>query len=394
MKKIVTDINLKDKKVILRADFNVPIENGIIQDNTRITKAIETIKYIVNEGGKLMILSHLGRIKTEEDKSKKTLELVHLELEKLLNKKVYYVRATRGKQVEDTFNNLKSGEILIIENTRWEDLNDKAESKNSPELGKYWASLADVFINDAFGTLHRAHASNRGIAANIKESAIGFLVKKELEALSPLVENIKKPYVSIIGGAKVTDKIKVLENIAPLVDKLIIGGGMAYTFLNAQGKKIGNSLLDSESLEFSKKFYETYRDKIVLPIDFKVSKEFEDSKPIIQENEIEDGYQGLDVGPKSVDLFIKSLEDAKTIVWNGPLGVIEFENYKQGTIAIAHAIGKQKDCYSVIGGGDSASAVNKEKISHLFSHISTGGGATLEFLKGSVLPGLELIQEK
>ncbi|WP_027120447.1 phosphoglycerate kinase [Mycoplasmopsis lipofaciens] len=394
MKRTIESLTLRGKKVLMRVDFNVPLKDGVITSNKRIVAALPTIKKVLEERGKLILFSHLGKVKTEEDKAKKNLWPVANELARLLEKPVLFVDSTRGAELEKAISELKNGEVLLVQNTRYEDLNNKAESKNNPELGKYWASLGDVYINDAFGTAHRSHASNVGIAKNIKENGVGYLMEKELTALSKLVENPQHPYVAIIGGAKVSDKIKVLKNIIGLVDKMIIGGGMAYTFLKAQGKEIGTSLLEEDRIEFAKEFLAKYSDKVVLPVDFQCTKEFEDVPPVVYEKEIPQDLMSLDIGPKTIKKFVKALDGAKTVVWNGPMGVTEFENYKNGTLQIAKAIGELKDAYSVVGGGDSAAAVAKLGMEDKFSHVSTGGGASLEFLQGTVLPGVDAISEE
>ncbi|UUD35682.1 phosphoglycerate kinase [Mycoplasmopsis caviae] len=394
MKKTIDDLVLKGKKVLMRVDFNVPIKEGVITSNKRIVAALPTIEKVIKEKGKLILFSHLGRVKTEEDKVKNNLLPVSNELARLLKKPVLFVDSTRGAELEKAIANMQPGDVILVQNTRYEDLNEKAESKNNPVLGKYWADLGDVFINDAFGTAHRAHASNVGIASNIKENAVGYLMEKEVNALTKAIDKPKKPYVAIIGGAKVSDKIKVLENLIPLVDKMIIGGGMAYTFLKSQGHSIGKSLLEEEFIPFATEFLKKYGDKILLPLDHACSTEFADVAPTIINVGISDEYMSLDLGPKTIELFTKAIEGAKTVVWNGPMGVTEFENYKNGTLAVAKAVAALKGCYSIVGGGDSVAAVQKLKMEDKFSHVSTGGGASLEFLQGIPLPGVEAIQDK
>ena len=396
MKKTIRELNLKDKKVLIRVDFNVPIKNGVITSNKRILAALPTIKFAMESGAKVILLSHLSRIKTIEDTKTKSLKLIAEELSKELRKMVQFVPHTRGSVLEEKIKNLGSGEVLMMENTRFEDLNNKAESNNSPELGKYWASLGDVFINDAFGTVHRAHASNVGISKNIKESCVGFLVQEELSMLAKAVYGNKKPFVAIIGGAKVTDKIKVINNLIDKVDYLIIGGGMAYTFCAAQGIAIGTSLVEVEQVPLAKEYMKKYSHKIILPIDSAVSNTFANNTPLYNNDnslEIPMGYMGLDIGPKTIKLFRKILAGAKTVIWNGPMGVAEFDNYKQGTESIANIIAAQPDVFSIIGGGDSAAAIINLGLEDKFSHISTGGGASLQFLEGASLPGIDAIQE-
>ncbi|MCU9935440.1 phosphoglycerate kinase [Mycoplasmopsis cynos] len=394
MKKSINDIKLTNKKVLLRVDFNVPIKDGVITSTKRISAALPTINKIIKDNGKVILFSHLGRIKEKADLAKGSLKPVAVELARQLGKPVYFVEETRGKVLEDAIASMKPGDVVLVQNTRYEDLNNKAESKNNPELGKYWASLGDVFINDAFGTAHRAHASNVGIAKNIKESALGYLMEKEVSSLEKAIKNPAHPYVAIIGGAKVSDKIQVLENLAKIADKMIIGGGMAYTFMKAKGINIGNSLVEDDFVNLAKDFLAKYKEKVVLPIDHAVTKEFKDVKPEFQEGMIKDGYMSLDLGPKSIIAVTKALENAKTVVWNGPMGVAEFENYKNGTLAVCKAIASLKDCYTVVGGGDSVAAIEKLGMESKFSRVSTGGGASLELLQGVELPGVAAIQDK
>ncbi|MDJ1646910.1 phosphoglycerate kinase [Mycoplasma phocimorsus] len=395
MKKFIDDLELKGKKVLIRVDFNVPInENGEITSLKRIKAALPTIEKVINDGGKAILFSHLGRIKEEKDLAKNNLEPVAQALADLLQKNVTFVKQTRGANLEEAIRRMQNGDVLLVQNTRYEDLEGKKESKNDPELGKYWASLGDLFINDAFGTAHRAHASNVGIASNIEISALGYLMNKEVEALNKIVNAPKEPYVAIIGGAKISDKIGILESLVKKVDKLLIGGGMAYTFLKAMGHTIGNSLLEEEKLEYATKFMEEHADKVVLPIDSANATAFKDMEPVFSGRDIPEGYMGLDLGPESIELFVKSLDGAKTVFWNGPMGVTEFENFKYGTFDVAKKISELKDVYSVVGGGDSVAAIEKLKFEDKFSHISTGGGASLELLEGKKLPGVESIQDK
>ena len=398
MKKTLKDINIKNKKVILRVDFNVPISDGKIMDLKRIEAALPTIQYILDQGASIILLSHLGRIKKEEDLKTKSLEIVAKKLAELLPKvHVKFIAKTRGKEVEKAASELKPGEILFLENTRFEDLNNKAESSNNDELAKFWASLGDVYVNDAFATAHRAHASTAGIAKYVKESAIGFLMELEINQLSKLLKGYEHPFVAIIGGAKVSDKLKVLEKLFEIADKVLIGGGMAYTFKVAQGKQIGNSLFEEDRVEDVKRYLKQYADKIVLPVDNGISTEFANNKAIYtssKNDNIPDGYMGLDIGPESIELFAKEIAKAKTIFWNGPVGVTEFSEYEKGTRGIAIAIANNKKCFSVVGGGDSVTAINKLGYQDKFSFISTGGGASIEFVQGNKLPGIEAIQDK
>ena len=387
--KTLNDINIENKKVIIRCDFNVPIKDGKIIDDTRIVSSLDTIKYCLEKNAKIILLSHLGRIKETSDLEKNNLLPVAKRLEELLEKKVTFISKTRGKELEDAISNMNPKDIILIQNTRYEDLDGKKESSNDEELGKYWASLADFFINDAFGTAHRAHASNVGIASHLP-SAVGYLVEKELNALSAL-NDPDKPFIVILGGAKVSDKIGVIDNLVKKADKIIIGGGMAFTFLKAKGYEIGRSLVDEENIEFCQNILKTYNNKIVLPIDIAVSSEFKDNENyIIKEiDNISKDEMGLDIGPKTIKLYEDTLKDAKLIVWNGPLGVYEFSNYKVGTDSILQYI-VNHNLKTILGGGDivAAAANYKDKI----YHASTGGGATLEYMEGKQLPGISIIK--
>lgn len=394
-KKHVSDLDLKGKVVLERADFNVPLKDGEITNDNRIVQALPTIEYILDQGGKLVLFSHLGKVKEESDKEKLTLKPVAVRLSEKLGKDVKFVPQTRGKELEDAVAALKEGEVLLVENTRFEDLDGKKESKNDPELGKYWASLGDVFVNDAFGTAHRSHASNVGIASHL-ESAAGDLMEKEIKFIGGVVNNPDKPVVAILGGAKVSDKIGVIENLLNVADKVLIGGGMAYTFLKAQGYEIGKSLLEADKVDFAKDLLERAGNKIVLPVDGKVAKEFSNDAQItvVDIDQIPEDQEALDIGPKTVELFKKELEAAHTVVWNGPMGVFEFENFAQGTIGVCEAIAELKDATTIIGGGDSAAAAMMLGFEDDFTHISTGGGASLEYLEGKELPGIASISDK
>ena len=398
-KKTLKDLDVKGKKVLVRVDFNVPIKDGVITDDNRIIAALPTLKYILENGGKVIAFSHLGKVKAEEDKVSKTLAPVAKRLEEVLGKPVKFIPETRGAKLEAAINELKDGEILMFENTRFEDLDGKKESKNDPELGKYWASLGDVFVNDAFGTAHRAHASNVGIASNLKESAVGFLVEKEIDFIGGAVDNPVRPLVAILGGAKVSDKIGVIENLLDKADKVIIGGGMMFTFLKAEGKNTGASLVEEDKVELAKSLIEKAKTKgveLVLPIDTVVAKEFKNDTEFktVSVDDIEDGWMGLDIGEKSIALFKEKLNGAKTVVWNGPMGVFEMPNFAKGTIGVCEAIANLSDAKTIIGGGDSAAAAIQLGYAEKFSHISTGGGASLEYLEGKELPGVAAISEK
>ncbi|MDU0316312.1 phosphoglycerate kinase [Staphylococcus epidermidis] len=394
-KKIVSDLDLKGKVVLERADFNVPIKDGEITNDNRIVQALPTIEYIIEQGGKLVLFSHLGKVKEESDKEGLSLKPVAENLPKKLGKEVIFVPETRGEKLETAIENLNEGDVLLVENTRFEDLDGKKESKNDPELGKYWASLGDVFVNDAFGTAHREHASNVGISTHL-ETAAGYLMEKEIKFIGGVVNDPQKPVVAILGGAKVSDKINVIKNLVNIADKILIGGGMAYTFIKAQGKEIGLSLLEEDKIDFAKDLLENNGDQIVLPVDCKIAKEFSNDAKIteVSINEIPSDQEAMDIGPKTVELFNKELQGAHTVVWNGPMGVFEFSNFAKGTIGVCESIAKLEDATTIIGGGDSAAAAISLGFEDDFTHISTGGGASLEYLEGKELPGIKAINDK
>ena len=394
-KKVVTDLDVAGKKVLVRADFNVPMKDGAITNDNRIVQALPTINYLIENNAKVILFSHLGKVKTEEDKAKLSLKPVADRLAELLGKEVTFVPETRGEALEAAVAALKDGDVLVFENTRFEDVDGKKESKNDAELGKYWASLGDLFVNDAFGTAHRAHASNVGIASNL-ESAAGFLMEKEIKFIGGAVDEPVRPFVAILGGAKVSDKIGVIKHLLNKADKVLIGGGMAYTFMKAQGLEIGKSLLEADKVELAKELLESAGDKLILPIDAKMAHEFgNDGEITIAKNEAFPADQmALDIGPASVELFTKELEGAKTVVWNGPMGVFELSNFAQGTIGVCEAIAKLSDAVTIIGGGDSAAAAMQLGFADDFTHISTGGGASLEYLEGKELPGVASISDK
>src|SRR5690554_305469 len=395
-KKTVRDLKLKGKKVLVRVDFNVPIQNGNITDDNRIVQAIPTLKYILDQGGRAIVFSHLGRVKTEEDKASKSLKVVSERLEELLGKEVKFVPVTRGSELEVAISNLKDGEILMFENTRFEDLDGNKESKNNPELGKYWASLGDVFVNDAFGTAHRKHASNVGIAANIDDTVAGFLLEKEIKFIGGAVDEPKRPFMAILGGAKVSDKISVIENLLEKADKIFVCGAMAYTFYKALGYEVGKSLWEESYVDFAKNLLEKAGGKIILPIDNVVTKEFDKDAEsrIVSSNGIAADEMGMDIGPETVELFKKEIKGAKTVVWNGPAGVFEFDRFAVGTNEICKMLSELEEAVTIIGGGDSASAAKKLGFEDKFTHISTGGGASLEYLEGKELPGIACISNK
>ena len=393
MYKTIKDYNLKGKKVIIRCDFNVPIEDGTIKDDTRIRKSLRTIRYARKEGAKVILLSHLGRVKTEEDKKKYTLKPVAETLSKLLRKKVKFFDMTRGKEIEDYIKQMKEKDVILLENTRFEDLEGKKESKNDKQLGKYWASLGDIFINDAFGTIHREHASNVGISKNLK-SAIGFLVEKEIKELDKL-DNPKRPYTIILGGSKVSDKITLIENLAEKADYLLIGGAMSFTFLKAAGFNVGSSLCEKEEIDFCTKMLNNYAEKIILPIDVVTAKEITENAETKTRfiNEIEEDEIGLDIGKKTTEVFKQYIDDSKTIFWNGPMGYFEIKKFSNGTKKICDLISKSK-AYKIVGGGDTARSVIEMGYEKQMNHISTGGGASLTYLENTKLKALELIDEK
>ena len=389
--KTLKDINIENKKVIIRCDFNVPLKNGKIIDDTRIKESLKTINYCLEKNCKIVLMSHLGRIKEEIDLEKNNLEPIAKRLSLLLGHKITFINKTRGKELENAVNKMKEKDIILVQNTRYEDLEGKKESTNDVELGKYWASLGEVFINDAFGTLHRAHASNVGIASNIP-SCVGLLVEKELNALNEL-DKPEKPFIVILGGAKVEDKIGVITKLAQKADQILIGGGMAFTFLKSEGYEIGNSLLDNNNIEFCTNILKKYPNKMILPIDIRSTTEYSNNaKSQIKDiDEIEYNEMGLDIGPKTEKLFENYLKDAKTVVWNGPLGVYEFEKYKIGTNNILEFI-VNNNIKTILGGGDIVAAATTSHLKEKIYHASTGGGATLEYLEGKTLPGLAAIK--
>ena len=386
--KRIDEMNLKNKKVIIRVDFNVPLDKNLkIVDDNRIKESLTTIKYCLDNNCKIILLSHLGKVKKESDKVTKSLKPVATRLSELLNQEVKFIPATRGNLVSDAVNNMQDKDIILLENTRFEDLDGKKESGNDPELAKFWASLGEVFINDAFGTCHRAHASNVGISKYIKESCLGFLVLKELDNLLPIIKEPERPFVVILGGAKIVDKIGTIKNLVNIADYILIGGAMAYTFLKAKGIETGKSLIDEESLAFCKEMLDK-TNKIILPIDHVKSLDMESDEYLIGDN-INSEEIGLDIGPKTIELFKSYLEKAKTCFWNGPMGYYEKSIYQKGTKALCEII-SNLSITSVVGGGDTASCVINMGYKDKFTHISTGGGASLELLEGKELPGISI----
>lgn len=391
MKKTIRNYDLNNKKVIIRVDFNVPMKDGVILDDTRIRESLPTIKYALMNNAKVILMSHLGRIKTEKDKENLSLKNVCKRLSQLLNKEVIFVPFTRGLELEKSIENMEQGDIILMENTRFEDLNGNLESGNDSNLGKYWANLGDIFINDAFGTCHRSHASNVGIASNIP-SGIGFLVEKEIKNLSVVLDNPNKPFTVIMGGAKISDKVPIIDALAKKADNILIGGAMAFTFLLATGLNVGSSLVDENSISIALDLLKKYADKIILPIDAVVSdsingKGIEKFVSDIKSNDI-----GLDIGSKTVEIFGEYLIESKTILWNGPVGYVENSEFQGGTRGLCEIL-KNLDACKIVGGGDSASAIINLGYKDYMTHISTGGGASLEFIEGKQLPGIVVIND-
>lgn len=391
MKKCITDFDLNGKKVIIRVDFNVPMKGSTIEDDNRIRKSLKTINYAINNGAKVILLSHLGRVEEEKDLKEKSLKIVAIRLSELLSRRVKFIDKTRGKEVKDAINEMNNGDIILLENTRFEDYPNKLESNNDPSLAQEWASMADIFINDAFATSHRAHASNVGIATYLP-SGIGFLVKDEIEAFDSIFSSLEKPFMIILGGAKVKDKIGLINNLIDKASHILIGGGMAYTFLKAKGYNVGKSIVDDANLEYAKGLLDKYSDKLILPIDNLVSTSLEEDSELIDIEKIKDTDIGYDIGPKTVELFKKYLKEAKTVVWNGPMGLFENSKYVNGTKDILSALVNNKNV--IICGGDTASAAINLGYEKDFKLISTGGGASLEMLAGLKMPGIDLIDEK
>ena len=396
-KQTVRDLDVHGKKVLVRVDFNVPLKDGVITDDNRIQAALPTINYLLENDAKIILFSHLGKVdhkdpeKTEANKTKNNMAPVAARLAELVDVPVKFVSVTRGPELEEAVNAMNNKEIVVMQNTRYE----PGESKNDPELAKYWASLADLYVSDAFGSVHRAHASTAGVCDYL-DSAVGFLVNKEITALSSALNNPERPFVAILGGAKVSDKIGVIENLLQIADKVIIGGGMAYTFMKAKGYEVGQSLLEIDKVDLANEIVAKGAGKLVLPVDTVVATHFaEDAESkVVDSNQIPADWQGLDIGPKSIELFKKELEGAKTVVWNGPMGVFEFDKFATGTLEICKAISELPEANTIIGGGDSAAAAIKLGFKDQFTHISTGGGASMEFLEGKTLPGIAAIKDK
>ncbi len=395
-KKTVKDISVKGKKCLVRVDFNVPLKDGVITDDNRIKGALPTIKYLMEQGAKVILCSHLGRPKGEFN-MKYSLKPVAEELSKLLGKKVVFATDVIGESAQKAVSECKDGEVVLLENLRFH----KEEEANDKEFCRKLASFGDIFVNDAFGTAHRAHASTAGVVQYgfIKDAVSGFLIDKEISVMSGALENPKRPFVAILGGAKVSDKIGVINNLIDKVDALIVGGAMAYTFAKAQGAKIGNSLCEDDKLDLARELIEKAKKKgikFLLPVDNVAADKFDNdaNTKICSADNIPDGFQGLDIGPKTIELFSETIKNAKTIIWNGPMGVFEMEKFAVGTKAVADAMSKAKDAVTIVGGGDSAAAVAQLGYEDKMTHISTGGGASLEFLEGKVLPGIDCLNNK
>lgn len=391
--KTIVDFRLNKKRVIIRCDLNVPIKDGVIEDDTRIRESLETIKLAVDAGAKVIILSHLGRIKEEADKAKNSLLPVSKRLSELLNAPVKFVPFTTGEEVEFAVSTMQDGEVIMLENTRFEDLNGNKESGNSETLGKYWASLGDIFINDAFGTSHRAHASNVGIASHLPHG-MGLLVMRELEVLENVMNKPEHPFIVILGGAKVEDKLGVIQNLLKIADKIFIGGGMCFTFLKALGYDVGGSLVDDTKLELCKELYEQNKDKLILPVDVMVGSSLTPMSTVKLANikDIRQNDIGLDMGVQTMDNLRNTLLGAKTVIWNGPLGMFEIDKFNMGTRKLLEYLATVKGKV-LVGGGETAAATTKFGFKDKFYHISTGGGATLEYLEGKPLPGIEILKQ-
>lgn len=390
--KTIKDYDLSNKRIIIRCDFNVPMKDNTITDDTRILASLKTINYAIDNNAKIILLSHLGKVKNEEDKKNNSLYSVYLKLKELLKTNIYFCDETHGNKLTDMVNNLKDREILLIQNTRYEDIDSKKESSCDLELSKYWASLGDIFINDAYGTLHRSHASNVGIG-NILPNGIGFLVEEEVNKIDSFLEDTSRPFIVIMGGKKVSDKIKVIDNLIKKCDKLLIGGAMSFTFLYVLGYNVNMEYVDNDSISYVKDLLDKYKDKIVLPVDFIVSSSLEDPNSVNKNlNELEVNDNGYDIGNESIKLFKNNLNGCARVLINGPVGVFENKLYEKATKEIYQYL-KDNNIKVLIGGGDSAASVNKLGFTNTFYHVSTGGGATLEYLEGNGLPGLDVINK-
>lgn len=394
-KKTIDDINVKGKRVLVRCDFNVPMKEGKISDDTRITASLPTLKKLISDGGRLILCSHMGKPKGEPV-PELSLAPVAKRLSELLGKEVAFVKNDNvvGDNVTAAVNAMKDGDVILLENTRYR----AEETKNGENFSKELGELADIFVNDAFGSAHRAHSSTVGVASFVDTTVSGYLMKKEIDFLGNAVEDPKRPFIAVLGGSKVSSKISVIENLLEKVDALIIGGGMAYTFVKAQGGKIGKSLLEDEYLDFARKMFDKAKEKgvkLLIPVDTVVAKEFSNDVPFhtVKIDEIPDDEMGLDIGSETIKLYKDALKEAKTILWNGPMGVFEMSNFAKGTLELAQAMA-DLDAITIIGGGDSAAAVKQFNLEDKMTHISTGGGASLEFLEGTELPGLAALDDK
>lgn len=387
LKKVLSDFNFDNKRVILRCDLNVPITNGIIEDDTRIIESLKTIKYLIDKNAKVIILSHLGRVKTEEDKKDNSLYPVYLRLRDLLGDNVCFSKDTSGNKLKELVNTLRTGEVLLVENTRFEDIDGKKESSCDLELSKYWASLGDIFVNDAYGVCHRSHASNVGISKFLP-SCLGLLVEEEIEKIDGIIKENTSPYILIMGGKKISDKTLVIESLIEKCDYILLGGGMCFTFLASLGINVGMSIVDKDNISFCKEILSKYKDKIILPVDVKLkSEEIKDIDKLTNED------IAYDIGPKTIELFKKYLSTAHRVVANGPMGVFEEKEFANGTRELYNYL-SQNSIKTLIGGGDSISAINTLHINKNFYHISTGGGATLEYIAQGTLPAIEAIEDK
>ena len=390
-KKTIEDVQVNGKRVLVRCDFNVPLKDGVITDENRLVGALPTIKYLVENGAKVILCSHLGK------DASKTLAPVAVRLSEMLGKEVVFARDEEvvGENARKAVADMKDGDVVLLENTRCR----KEETKNGEELSKELASLCDIYVNDAFGTAHRAHSSTEGVTKFVDTAVCGYLIQKELKFLGEALENPERPFVAILGGSKVSDKIGVIENLLEKVDTLIIGGGMAYTFFKAQGYGVGDSICELDKLDLANELMEKAKQKgvkLMLPTDTKVGKEFapDTESKIVSCKEMPDGWQGFDIGTDTIKEYVEEVKKAKTVIWNGPLGLSEFKQFAAGTDTMAETLANLTDCTTIIGGGDSAAAVERAGLSDKFTHISTGGGASLEFLEGKKLPGIECLQDK
>ncbi|MBH7663458.1 phosphoglycerate kinase [Clostridioides difficile] len=395
-KKNIEDIDVCGKKVLVRCDFNVPLQDGVITDENRLNGALPTIQYLISKGAKVILCSHLGKPKGEA-KPELSLAPVAKRLSEMLGKEVVFAADDNvvGENAKKATEKMENGDVVLLENTRYR----KEETKNEENFSKELASLAEIFVNDAFGTAHRAHCSTVGAGEFLQERVCGYLIQKELKFLGEAVANPVRPFTAILGGAKVSDKLAVINELLEKVDNLIIGGGMAYTFLKAQGYEVGTSLLEIDKVEYAKEMMEKAKNKgvnLLLPVDVVMADHFApDATPIVTEDaNVKEDYMGLDMGPKTIANFVKTIKESKTVVWNGPMGVFEFENFANGTLSVARAMAELTDATTVIGGGDSAAAVNQLGFGDKMTHVSTGGGASLEFLEGKELPGIAALDNK